>query len=81
MAPFINLTRLGLFTKNGNSLMRTGKKGKAFVRKMDPYTGKMKKVYGCKAVARRGGMLKSMKGVPMANRPKLSYLKQLRANK
>jgi hypothetical protein len=75
MAPLINLTRpLGLFTNSGNALYRKGKKGKAFVRKVDPKTGKMKKVYNVKAVARRQGMLRSMKGVPRANRPTNAYL-------
>ena len=67
MAPLINLR---LFTRAGRTLFKKGKRGKAFVRKIDPYTGKMKKMYGCKAVARPQGMLKSMNGVPMANRPK-----------
>jgi len=79
--PMINFTRrrpLGLLSNAGNSLMRVGKTGKAFVLKLNPFTGKMKKVYGVKAVRRRQGILKSMKGVPMANRPRAATLRRLR---
>ena len=73
--PLINL---GLFTNAGKTLMKAGKNGKAFVRQLNPFTGKMEKKYGHKAVSRRQGMLNSMKGVPMANRPRASFLKKLR---
>jgi hypothetical protein len=54
-----------------------GKNGKAFVTQMNPL-GKMKKVYGKKAVKRSMGVVKSMNGIPMANRPNAKTLRKLR---
>ncbi len=70
--PLVNL-----FTMTGHKLIRAGKNGSAFIRKLNPFTGKMKKVYGRKAVYRRTGVVNSMNGIPMANRPKRSTLRRL----
>ena len=71
--PLVNL-----FTMTGHKLIRAGKNGSAFIRKLNPFTGKMEKKYGRKAVSRSHGVVNSMNGIPMANRPKKSTLNRLR---
>lgn len=70
--------KLGLFDSAGRVFKKIGKSGKAFVNKLNPFSGKMEKVYGKKAVKRHAGVVKSMNGIPMANRPKAETLRRLR---
>ena len=70
------MINLGLFDSAGRVFRKMGENGKAFVMRM--VDGKMVKSYGHKAIMRHQGMVNSMKGIPMANRPKMSHIRRLK---
>ena len=73
------IRKLGIFDSAGRVFMKIGSNGKAFVNTLNPFTGKMQKNYGRKAVYRHQGMVKKAhKGIPAANRPMAGHLRMMR---